>query len=233
MTNPKLRQLAIFSFVLLSTIISPTKALMAQPIEPQQKVEAKNQDPECFSRVKLNDLIFKMASRYVPVITKTMDGKIIEGSAVIVNSTTVVTSQHLIQPFGETSLANNPIPDVVVEMPRHDLVFIIFPRPTFNFPPLEPATVEQGERVYEISNAYALNGIYEEYVVAKVTPTLIFTKPAIDHGASGAAVFNGKGQIIGISAGIRSDSGEEGLGFIVPVSFFEKILNPNLLQSTK
>jgi S1-C subfamily serine protease len=52
-----------------------------------------------------------------------------------------------------------------------------------------------------------------------VVPDAIQTDAPINHGNSGGPLFDARGQVIGINAQIRSDSGNaEGVGFAVPIN---------------
>src|SRR5204863_8597601 len=61
----------------------------------------------------------------------------------------------------------------------------------------------------------SIDSLTSEFVV----PDAIQTDAPINHGNSGGPLFDARGQVIGINAQIRSDSGSaEGVGFAVPIN---------------
>jgi putative serine protease PepD len=64
-------------------------------------------------------------------------------------------------------------------------------------------------------------------------PDSIQTDAAINHGNSGGALLNLKGEVVGVTAQIRSDSiGNEGVGFAVPSNTIRSVV-PQLISTGK
>jgi hypothetical protein len=184
-------------------------------------------DVECRSQSERNELIFQMGLHYVPVVTKVGDKDFNYGSGIIINPSMVLTSFHMLKPFGMTQLKDGNSPDRISSIPGSDLAILQFHKELFkNTPRLEPAMVNMGDRVYGYSNSYNLDGAYQEYTVSKVTSELIFISPSMGKGSSGSAIYNCKGQLVGIVSGARiTENDDPGIGFLIPVSVFEKLLS--------
>lgn len=65
------------------------------------------------------------------------------------------------------------------------------------------------------------------------TAKLIQTDAAINPGNSGGALFNMKGELIGINSAKYSDTSVEGMGFAIPMSKAEKILNKLMNETSR
>ena len=100
--------------------------------------------------------------------------------------------------------------------------------------------IRVGESVVAIGNALgygqsvttgvisALNRevtVQDEMTGASVTNDLVQTNAAINPGNSGGALLNMKGEVIGINSVKYSDEDVEGMGFAIPISQAEPIIN--------
>ena len=65
------------------------------------------------------------------------------------------------------------------------------------------------------------------------TSGLIQTDAAINPGNSGGALLNMKGEVIGINAAKYADSQVEGMGYAIPISSVEDLINNMMNQKTK
>jgi len=120
-----------------------------------------------------------------------------------------------------------------------DLAVIDVDAPSSELHPLvtgNSAELEVGSGVVAIGSPFGL----EETVTAGIVSALhraisgpregyaindtIQTDAAINHGNSGGPLLNGQGQVIGVNAQIRSDSGDNaGIGFAIPSNTVKKI----------
>lgn len=94
-------------------------------------------------------------------------------------------------------------------------------------------SVEIGEQVVAIGNALGygqsvtsgyISALDREVEIDGVTASLIQTDAAINPGNSGGALFNMKGEVIGINSAKFSSEEVEGMGYAIPVSVAEPIL---------
>ncbi|MBQ7447756.1 MAG: trypsin-like peptidase domain-containing protein [Eubacterium sp.] len=73
----------------------------------------------------------------------------------------------------------------------------------------------------------------EVEIDANTTSTLLQTDAAINPGNSGGALFNMNGELIGINTAKFSDTTVEGMGFAIPISSAEPILEKLMTEETK
>ena len=99
-----------------------------------------------------------------------------------------------------------------------------------------------GEQVVAIGNALGygqsvtsgyVSALDREVTVDNVTAKLIQTDAAINPGNSGGALLNMKGELIGINAVKFASSDVEGMGYAIPVSTAEPILNELMSRETR
>lgn len=91
-----------------------------------------------------------------------------------------------------------------------------------------------GEQVVAIGNALGygqsvtsgyISALDREVQMDNMTATLIQTDAAINPGNSGGALFNMKGQVIGINSAKLAETKVEGMGYAIPISTAIPILN--------
>ncbi len=99
-----------------------------------------------------------------------------------------------------------------------------------------------GEQVVAIGNALGygqsvtsgyVSALNREVTVDNVTANLIQTDAAINPGNSGGALLNMKGELIGINAVKFASSEVEGMGYAIPVSTAEPILDELMNRETR
>ena len=99
-----------------------------------------------------------------------------------------------------------------------------------------------GEQVVAIGNALGygqsvtsgyVSALDREVTVDNVTAKLIQTDAAINPGNSGGALLNMRGELIGINAVKFASSDVEGMGYAIPVSTAEPILNELMSRETR
>ena len=66
-----------------------------------------------------------------------------------------------------------------------------------------------------------------------VTRTLLQTDATINAGNSGGGLFNAKGQLIGINSAKSSGVGIEGMGYAIPITSVEELINTLMNEKTK
>jgi S1-C subfamily serine protease len=197
-------------------------------VAPSQELSSK----ECAKGPSIyQKLIFQMSSHYVPLVTDWENQKY-KGSGLIISDNVILTVFHLLKTYGDTKLVNGTRPEIIFSRPYQDLALLKFERPiSENLSRLEPGEARQGDKVYCYSNAQGLDGVYQEYIVGKVTDEIIFVSPRLDEGSSGAAIYNGDGKVIGL---VSRDVGENSsMGAIIPVSAFKSIFEQNSCPPAK
>ncbi len=99
-----------------------------------------------------------------------------------------------------------------------------------------------GEQVVAIGNALGygqsvtagyISALNREVTVDGVDRKLIQTDAAINPGNSGGALLNMKGELIGINAVKYADSAVEGMGYAIPISAAEPVLNDLMNHETR
>lgn len=102
--------------------------------------------------------------------------------------------------------------------------------------------LQVGETAIAIGNALGygqsvttgvISAVNREVTVDDTTNTLIQTDAAINPGNSGGALLNMQGQVIGINSMKFSDTDVEGMGYAIPISSAEPIINSLMTQETK
>jgi putative serine protease PepD len=180
--------------------------------------------------------IYKRAYRGVVEITVRSTGASAEGSGFVYDSSgNIVTNQHVVD--GEQSISvkfwngKTYTAQLVGSDNSTDLAVIKVNAPASQLFPLTLGSSSKaavGDPVVAIGSPFGL----EETVTAGIVsalhrsidsqtqfaiPDSIQTDAAINHGNSGGPLLNAQGQVIGVNAQIRSDSGDNaGVGFAIP-----------------
>ncbi len=147
----------------------------------------------------------------------------------------IVTNDHVIS--GASSLSvkfsdgSTYKATVVGEDPDTDLAVVHVDAPASKLVPLtlgDSSKVAVGDGVVAIGNPFGLDNTVTSGIVSAVNREItspdnapiegaIQTDAAINHGNSGGPLLNLKGQVIGVTSQIQSDSGgNDGVGFAVP-----------------
>ena len=99
-----------------------------------------------------------------------------------------------------------------------------------------------GEQVVAIGNALGygqsvtsgyVSALNREVTLDNMTAELIQTDAAINPGNSGGALFNMKGEVIGINSAKFASSEVEGMGYAIPISAAEPIISELMLRETR
>lgn len=164
------------------------------------------------------------------------------GSGVVLDTDgNILTNNHVIDGFDilDVTLADGTVgaARVIGRDPGNDLAII---RVDIAADKLTPAnlgnsdSVRAGELVIAIGNPFGRTGSVTEGIVSGIDRTLgggagrplrqlIQTDAAINPGNSGGALFNAKGEVIGITTAIENPSGDRvfaGIGYAVPINIF-------------
>jgi putative serine protease PepD len=163
----------------------------------------------------------------------------------------IVTNDHVVSgansltvKFSDGSTAKATI---VGEDPSTDIAVIHVGVDSSKLHPLtlgDSSTAQIGDGVVAIGNPFGLDDTVTSGIVSQVNREItspdnspiegaIQTDAAINHGNSGGPLFNMKGEVIGITSQIQSDSGgNDGVGFAVPSNTVKSIAS-QLISSGK
>jgi putative serine protease PepD len=201
-----------------------------------RQVTVQNTQPVANGSPMSVNSIYKRAYRGVVEITVRSTGASAEGSGFVYDSSgNIVTNQHVVD--GEQSISvkfwngKTYTAQLVGSDSSTDLAVIKVNAPASQLFPLtlgSSSKVVVGDPVVAIGSPFGL----EETVTAGIVsalhrsidsqtqfsiPDSIQTDAAINHGNSGGPLLNAQGQVIGVNAQIRSDSGDNaGVGFAIP-----------------
>ena len=201
-----------------------------------RQVTVQNAQPVASGSPMSVNSIYKRAYRGVVEITVRSTGASAEGSGFVYDSSGhIVTNQHVVA--GEQSISvkfwngKTYTAQLVGSDSSTDLAVIKVNAPSSQLFPLtlgSSSKVAVGDPVVAIGSPFGL----EETVTAGIVsalhrsidsqsqfaiPDSIQTDAAINHGNSGGPLLNAQGQVIGVNAQIRSDSGDNaGVGFAIP-----------------
>ena len=102
--------------------------------------------------------------------------------------------------------------------------------------------MEVGDQVVAIGNALGfgqsvtsgvISALDREVTIDDTTATLMQTDAAINPGNSGGALFNMKGEVIGINSAKYASSEVEGMGFAIPMAKAQSIIENLMNQETR
>jgi S1-C subfamily serine protease len=172
------------------------------------------------------------------------------GSGIVLNDDGfILTNNHVVDGFDKFDAAfadgMTAAAAVVGTDPGNDLAVIKVDLPADE---LQPATfgdsdkLRAGESVIAIGNPFDLEGTVTEGIVSGIGRTLqgsgrplrqlIQSDAAINPGNSGGALFNAKGEVVGVTTAIENPSGDRvfvGIGYAVPSNVAMRFL-PQLLK---
>jgi putative serine protease PepD len=207
--------------------------------------------------------IYRRAYRGVVEITVTMNGgtspfggssqpQRAQGSGWVYDSDGhIVTNEHVVD--GATSVkvqfwnGKTYSATVVGTDPSTDLAVIKVDAPSSELHPLsvgDSSKVQVGDGVVAIGSPFGLEETVTSGIVSALHRAIgapnnftindsIQTDAAINHGNSGGPLLNAQGQVIGVNAQIKSDSGgNEGVGFSIPSNTIRSIAS-QLISSGK
>jgi S1-C subfamily serine protease len=154
----------------------------------------------------------------------------------------VVTNQHVVDDAQSLNVTmrdgSRYTATVVGSDPSTDLAVIKVNAPASKLTPLElgdSSAVRVGDAVIAIGSPFGLDGTVTTGIVSALSREVeapnnfaiddtIQTDAAINHGNSGGPLLNTRGEVIGVNAQIRSESGgNDGVGFAIPSNTVEEI----------
>jgi putative serine protease PepD len=201
-----------------------------------RQVTVPNAEPVAIGTPLSVNSIYKRAYRGVVEITVRSTGSSAEGSGFVYDSSGhIVTNQHVVNGGESISVkfwnGKTYSATLVGSDTSTDLAVIKVNAPASQLFPLTLGSSSKaavGDPVVAIGSPFGL----EETVTAGIVsalhrsidsqsqfaiPDSIQTDAAINHGNSGGPLLNAQGQVIGVNAQIRSDSGDNaGVGFAIP-----------------
>jgi putative serine protease PepD len=201
-----------------------------------RQVTVQNAEPVAIGTPLSVNSIYKRAYRGVVEITVRSTGSSAEGSGFVYDSSGhIVTNQHVVNGGDSISVkfwnGKTYSATLVGSDTSTDLAVIKVNAPASQLFPLTLGSSSKaavGDPVVAIGSPFGL----EETVTAGIVsalhrsidsqsqfaiPDSIQTDAAINHGNSGGPLLNAQGQVIGVNAQIRSDSGDNaGVGFAIP-----------------
>lgn len=159
-----------------------------------------------------------------------------QGSGWVYNSSgNIVTNEHVVDGASSISVrfwdGKSYSANVVGVDKSTDLAVIKVDAPSSELHPLsvgDSADLQVGDGVVAIGSPFGLEETVTSGIVSALHRAIeapnnftindsIQTDAAINHGNSGGPLLNSRGQVVGVNAQIRSDSGgNEGVGFAIP-----------------
>lgn len=154
-----------------------------------------------------------------------------ESSGLVIGPHRVITAHHLYHKRRRIFCGTNP-GKVYLVARDFDLMAVEFPDVTFSPQLTFASDVAVGDKLKVYANSLGLDGVYLEYIVAKVEARVIYVQPKLLAGTSGAAFYNQRGDLVGLGQGSACETPigcDSGLGIIIPFwvvkPFVEQALN--------
>jgi putative serine protease PepD len=194
--------------------------------------------------------VYQSASRGVVEITVStssspLGGQVAQGSGFVYDGAGhVVTNEHVVEGSNKISVRfwNGAAysATVVGTDPSTDVAVLKVDAPTSMLHPIsvgDSSALQVGQTVVAIGSPYGLEETVTEGIVSALHREMtapnnftisdsIQTDAAINHGNSGGPLLNLAGQVVGINAQIKSDTGENtGIGFAVPSNTVKSIVS--------
>lgn len=156
----------------------------------------------------------------------TEDGYIVTNDHVIADAASITVKTYDGQEFPATLVGTDPATDIAVIKVEAD-----------NLVPAEIGSsddIEVGEPAIAVGNPLGslggtvttgvISAVGREITIENETMTLLQTDAAINPGNSGGGLFDVDGKLIGVVNAKQSASGIEGLGFAIPITDVEPII---------
>lgn len=164
------------------------------------------------------------------------------GSGVIVNSEGyILTNNHVVDGATEIKVALGDKREFTAKVigrdPKTDIAVLKVDAKNLPTIPLgDSSKMEVGDLVLAMGNPFGLNQTVTMGIVSAMGrgglgiedyEDFIQTDAAINHGNSGGALVNSRGELIGINTAILSDAsgGNQGVGFAVPINMARQVMD--------
>jgi putative serine protease PepD len=211
-----------------------------------RQVTVQNAEPTASTSALSVNAIYRRAYRGVVEITVRTDSGSAEGSGFVYDSSGhIVTNDHVVNGAQSVSVKfwNGKTYDaqVVGSDSSTDLAVIKVDAPDSQLFPLSLGVsrdLQVGDSVVAIGSPFGLEETVTSGIVSALHRSIdslnegfriidsIQTDAAINHGNSGGPLLSSSGQVIGVNAQIRSDSGgSDGIGFAIPSDTVRSIAN--------
>ena len=197
------------------------------------------------------DLYARVRPSVVRIVGQSTRGSSALGSGVVLDKQGhILTNYHVVQGFDQldVTFADGAAvrASVVGADPGNDLAVLKVDAPAGELTPAvlgDSLKVRVGELVIAVGNPFGIDGSVTQGIVSGVGRTLsasngarplrqlIQSDAAINPGNSGGALFNTRGEVIGITSAIENPSGERvfvGVGYAVPIETARRFL-PDML----
>jgi 2-alkenal reductase len=159
----------------------------------------------------------------------------------------IVTNYHVVESADQLQITFNDgtvaVADIRGVDPSSDLAVLRVDPAGYNLRPVRLGKLEDvrvGMRVAAIGNPFGLEGTLTSGIVSAMgrsipaiaqfsIPNSIQTDAPINPGNSGGPLLNEQGEVIGVNAQIRSETGvNSGVGFAIPISIVQRVV-PGLI----
>jgi len=217
-----------------------------------RQVTVQNAEPTASASAMSVNSIYRRAYRGVVEITVRTDAGSAEGSGFVYDSSGhIVTNDHVVDGAQSISVKfwNGKTYDaqVVGTDSSTDLAVIKVDAPSSELYPLsvgDSTQLQVGDGVVAIGSPFGLEETVTSGIVSALHRAIqgqtnftindsIQTDAAINHGNSGGPLLNTQGQVVGVNAQIKSDSGgNEGVGFSIPSATVKSVAS-QLIASGK
>jgi 2-alkenal reductase len=167
------------------------------------------------------------------------------------NSGHIVTNNHVVEGADEVQVTFSDglvaVAELVGSDPDSDLAVLKIEPEGYRLNPVRRGRLEDvrvGMRVAAIGNPFGLEGTLTSGIVSAIgrtipalaqfsIPNSIQTDAPINPGNSGGPLLNERGEVIGVNAQIRSETGvNSGVGFAIPITLVERVI-PALIADKK
>ena len=154
----------------------------------------------------------------------------------------IVTNHHVVDGADEVQITfsdgTTALADIVGVDPSSDLAVLKIDPEGYALRPVRRGNLTEvrvGMRVAAIGNPFGLEGTLTSGIVSAMgrsipavsnysIPSSIQTDAPINPGNSGGPLLNERGEVIGVNAQIRSETGvNSGIGFAIPISIVERV----------
>lgn len=155
----------------------------------------------------------------------------------------IVTNHHVVEDAAEVQVTFSDgtasVADIMGTDPNSDLAVLKIDPTGYTLVPVRRGNLDEvrvGMRVAAIGNPFGLEGTLTSGIVSAIgrsipalarfsIPNSIQTDAPINPGNSGGPLLNERGEVIGVNAQIRSETGvNSGVGFAIPITIVDRVV---------